>query len=659
MNTTSILSWDTDSDTIIDKISATKSFLKIGLKTYNDSHFIARWIRHHREIVGLENLIVADNMSDDAQVLGVYEKYGERLNVFQFSGFHNAIQHDRPRWDSLWKAISDSCEYFLFIDTDEFLVWIDQNGWYSGNTLMDRLKVSLKKDKPRAIPTFLLENATQTDKIFPVSYGKLFASLQWGKPICASPLDRTHGYIHNCQMNESEWNSSVPSNLFLLHLTKLYPEQRLRANWNKLVSRGFVESTDSWDTFDFDKAKFHKDSVIVRCAAEIKKILSETPATPAAYQGVPQGSIKLIYDGTVKFSSEQERNIMAAFLGEDNPGFIFGLLLMELADLIGKGERERAREVIASRTEWLARDELDGYGHPLWKKELMRALINLQEWDLASGLMPGEDTRNPGWHEILFARGYAKSGDIAKAKIWWSLVLKRHPKHREALEFLCLSAVATPDPSPPGAASAKSSSAQDQAPKIKIGDPTLEPEGLALLGERLKLADTFLEYGAGGSTVLSAKLGVKNIHSVDSDRNYLAAVEAAVSQHGSSILKTYFADIGPTKQWGWPVDNRACAKYPGYPAVPWKTLRELGQSPDLILIDGRFRVACFLACLLLAKPGTKVLFDDYVERPYYHIAEKYLPRITTAGRMVEFIVEDYGSREGILLDLMHYCTDPA
>jgi protein O-GlcNAc transferase len=41
---------------------------------------------------------------------------------------------------------------------------------------------------------------------------------------------------------------------------------------------------------------------------------------------------------------------------------------------------------------------------------------------------------------------------------------------------------------------------------------------------------------------------------------------------------------------------------------------KLGVSPDVVLIDGCFRVACFLACWANIQRPTTVIFDDYTER---------------------------------------------
>lgn len=44
---------------------------------------------------------------------------------------------------------------------------------------------------------------------------------------------------------------------------------------------------------------------------------------------------------------------------------------------------------------------------------------------------------------------------------------------------------------------------------------------------------------------------------------------------------------------------------------------------DLILIDGRFRVACCLHCYNIIDKNTCIIFDDFLNRPEYHIVLDY------------------------------------
>lgn len=185
----------------------------------------------------------------------------------------------------------------------------------------------------------------------------------------------------------------------------------------------------------------------------------------------------------------------------------------------------------------------------------------------------------------------------------------------------------------------------------------MEPEGLELLTARLADVDCFLEYGAGGSTVLAGGMGVGTIYSVESDRGFLNAVKGAVSENSSAaVLFDHYVDIGPTVEWGNPKDSSKAASWPLYASSIWSEIVSQGLvQPDLVLIDGRFRVACFLATLHFSRPGTTLLFDDYHERPHYHVVEKYLQPVGRAGRMAEFRTESAPPPEA-MLDLMAYST---
>ena len=84
---------------------------------------------------------------------------------------------------------------------------------------------------------------------------------------------------------------------------------------------------------------------------------------------------------------------------------------------------------------------------------------------------------------------------------------------------------------------------------------------------------------------------------------------------------------------------------------PWAD----GFDPQLVLIDGRFRVACFLTSLLRAKPGTLLLFDDYTERAYYHVIEEFLRPQQQTERQAVFEVPTAVDREAIRAMLTQFC----
>ena len=83
--------------------------------------------------------------------------------------------------------------------------------------------------------------------------------------------------------------------------------------------------------------------------------------------------------------------------------------------------------------------------------------------------------------------------------------------------------------------------------------------------------------------------------------------------------------------------------------------------PDTVLIDGRFRVCCFLTSLKYANENTKIIFDDYNNRPYYHVVEKFIKKEQTCGRQTLFIVKNKNKINFDLLNIeinnFHYVMD--
>ncbi|VVM22346.1 hypothetical protein BSPWISOXPB_2687 [uncultured Gammaproteobacteria bacterium] len=69
------------------------------------------------------------------------------------------------------------------------------------------------------------------------------------------------------------------------------------------------------------------------------------------------------------------------------------------------------------------------------------------------------------------------------------------------------------------------------------------------------------------------------------------------------------------------------------------------QKPQFVLVDGRFRVACFLYYLATGAPGTKIVFDDYVNRPHYHLIEEFVEPNKTCGRQCMFVVPEKVDKE--------------
>ena len=160
----------------------------------------------------------------------------------------------------------------------------------------------------------------------------------------------------------------------------------------------------------------------------------------------------------------------------------------------------------------------------------------------------------------------------------------------------------------------------------------------AFVQERYRAAGAILEYGTGGSTVFAAAETGARILSIESDRDWAAKIEAYLQSEGLARpgVEIRWLDIGPTGPWGKPTRPRDWGKFHNYPMQPWQ---DLAFDPDLVMIDGRFRLGCLVAAALHCRRPVTVLIDDYAGRPAYHRAETMFPLTRRVGHMAQFDLE--------------------
>lgn len=186
--------------------------------------------------------------------------------------------------------------------------------------------------------------------------------------------------------------------------------------------------------------------------------------------------------------------------------------------------------------------------------------------------------------------------------------------------------------------------------------PHLEEAGLAAFERYAAAAHCYIEYGAGGSTLHAVRMGVRHVVSVDSSKDWIDAVDKHLPS-GAQVDLLY-CNIGQVGAWGHPASNEGVNAYHAYMVAPWKIVQEKLLDPQLIFIDGRFRVACFLYSLVCASSGTTILFDDYMTRKHYHVVEEFCPRRGNFGRMAVFCVEKQYSLPNIIARIAEYSVIP-
>ena len=178
----------------------------------------------------------------------------------------------------------------------------------------------------------------------------------------------------------------------------------------------------------------------------------------------------------------------------------------------------------------------------------------------------------------------------------------------------------------------------------------------SLFKDVLKTSKIFGEYGCGSSTEWVLKNTNANILSVDSSRNWVDKISSGNAAYNKRI-KLKHIDLGAVENWGRPISYEKSYNFINY--FNWIWNQDI--LPDTVLIDGRFRVCCFLTSLKYANENTKIIFDDYNNRPYYHVVEKFVKKEQTFGRQALFIVKN---KNDINIDLLnieinnfHYVMD--
>ena len=167
----------------------------------------------------------------------------------------------------------------------------------------------------------------------------------------------------------------------------------------------------------------------------------------------------------------------------------------------------------------------------------------------------------------------------------------------------------------------------------------------SLFKDVLKTSKIFGEYGCGSSTEWVLKNTNANILSVDSSRDWVDKISSGNAAYNKRI-KLKHIDLGEVENWGRPISYEKSYNFINY--FNWIWNQDI--LPDTVLIDGRFRVCCFLTSIKYGKENTKIIFDDYNNRPYYHVIEKFIKKEQTCGRQALFVVEN---KNEINIDLLN------
>ena len=167
----------------------------------------------------------------------------------------------------------------------------------------------------------------------------------------------------------------------------------------------------------------------------------------------------------------------------------------------------------------------------------------------------------------------------------------------------------------------------------------------SLFFELLAEANFYAEWGVGSSTEIASSFDKKGILSIESSPFWIDRAKQVVTR---TPVHFVHANIGPTGKLGYP--RRTLRpwfrnRFPNYSLALEESCEHLGWWPDLILVDGRFRSACFARAWLVAPPGTQILFDDYVDSSYSKVEAFAQSPIEIRDGVAHFVVPAKVSRE--------------
>ena len=274
--------------------------------------------------------------------------------------------------------------------------------------------------------------------------------------------------------------------------------------------------------------------------------------------------------------------------------------------------------------------------------------LGASEWLYADALFVPSPARQAALEPNRLSRLAFVMHTVFQAKdLAWKL-LKRAGLAERYLEEECNAKLGLPQGAP-------SDNEVEQA--INLPDaPFMTPPEQQLFLKALRKAKHYFEFGAGGSTIWAVREGLV-VQGVESDATWVTALADTCGEK----CQLRSVDIGPTKEWGFPVNTQPDNRFEAYS----KAIYDMPRAFDLVLIDGRFRVACTLTTILHTMEhaenlnNTRIFIHDFWDRPHYHSVLKYLEiveRVDTAGI---FIIKEGLSTEHLQQEWENFKHVPA
>jgi protein O-GlcNAc transferase len=174
-------------------------------------------------------------------------------------------------------------------------------------------------------------------------------------------------------------------------------------------------------------------------------------------------------------------------------------------------------------------------------------------------------------------------------------------------------------------------------------EPHFHKNDKGLFYKYLNLSKNYFEFGSGGSTYqASIRQNIEKIYSIESDKHWFHLLKTKIEEKNINNEKVNLILIDlqcKLNDWGNPGNNSSMNDWKKYSNAIYDLNADIRQKLDLILIDGRFRVACCLKCFNVISENCLIIFDDFLNRKHYHIVLKYYDIIERTGDNVMVILK--------------------
>jgi len=159
--------------------------------------------------------------------------------------------------------------------------------------------------------------------------------------------------------------------------------------------------------------------------------------------------------------------------------------------------------------------------------------------------------------------------------------------------------------------------------KQLIIKPHMGPNDEVLFYKYLNKATNYFEFGSGGSTYQAAnRINIKNIYSIESDMEWHNKLKEILKDYKNINFIYNEMDTKPNT-WGHPGPNSTEEQCKNYSNQILLLDKSISKNLDLILIDGRFRIACCLKCFDMINDDCIIIFDDFLNRDFKIVLNYY------------------------------------